>query len=139
EAIRDFTFVCAVYVMTELPFHHPTWSTLFIKTLVRVHHKACGSAAARANPLAMSQFSTPVLAVMIGHAVRFRDADEHSAIAKQPVTGPVRVGFLGLEGDEQADRKHHGGPDKAIHHYAFDHYPAWAADLGDHPLLAAPG
>lgn len=87
----------------------------------------------------MSQFSTPVLAVMTGHAVRFRDADEHSAIAKQPVTGPVRVGFLGLEGDEQADRKHHGGPDKAIHHYAFDHYPAWAADLGDHPLLAAPG
>lgn len=87
----------------------------------------------------MNAFSTPILAVMTGRAVRFRDADEHSAIAKQPVTGPVRVGFLGLEGDEQADRKHHGGPDKAIHHYAFDHYPTWTADLGDHPLLSAPG
>jgi len=87
----------------------------------------------------MSQFSTPILAVMTGRATRFRDADEHSAIAKQPVDGPVRVGLLGLEGDEQADRKHHGGPDKAIHHYAFDHYPAWAAELGEHALLATPG
>jgi MOSC domain-containing protein YiiM len=80
-----------------------------------------------------------ILAVMTGQATRFRNADEHSAIAKQPVEGPVRVGFLGLEGDEQADRKHHGGPDKALHHYAFDHYAGWAEHLGDHPLLAAPG
>src|SRR3546814_7673018 len=26
------------------------------------------------------------------------------------------------------DRKHHGGPEKAIHHYAFDHYAAWKAE-----------
>lgn len=89
--------------------------------------------------LTMNSFSTPILAVMTGAATRFRDADEHSAIAKRPVDGPVRVGFLGIEGDEQADRKHHGGPDKAIHHYAFDHYPAWKGDLGDHDLLNAPG
>ena len=87
----------------------------------------------------MNAFSTSILAVMTGRATRFRDADEHSAIAKAPVDGRVRVGLLGIQGDEQADRKHHGGPDKAIHHYAFDHYPAWREHLGDHPLLNAPG
>jgi MOSC domain-containing protein YiiM len=63
-----------------------------------------------------------------------------SAIAKQAVQGPASVGFLGLEGDEQADRRFHGGPDKALHHYAFDHYEAWRGELGrQHPMLARPG
>lgn len=35
-----------------------------------------------------------------------------SAIAKQTVEGPVFLGKLHLQGDDQADRKHHGGPDK---------------------------
>ncbi len=78
-------------------------------------------------------------APMLGKVVPFRAADEPSAIAKAPTAGPVAVGPMGLAGDEQADRKHHGGVDKAIHHYAFDHYPAWRTALGDHPLLAAPG
>jgi MOSC domain-containing protein YiiM len=84
-------------------------------------------------------FSTPILAILTGIIAPFRAADEPSAIAKQPVSGRVRIGTEGIEGDQQADRKHHGGADKAIHHYAFDHYPAWAAELGDHQLLAAPG
>ncbi len=62
-----------------------------------------------------------------------------SAIAKQPVAGPVAVGPLGLAGDEQGDTRVHGGPDKAIHHYALEHYPAWRAELGAQPVLAAPG
>jgi len=83
--------------------------------------------------------SYPVLAVLAGKPVRFRGADEFSAIAKQPLDGPVSVGYLGLDGDEVADPRYHGGPDKALHHYAHDHYAAWAQDLGQHPLLAAPG
>lgn len=31
----------------------------------------------------------------------------------------------GLEGDEQGDRVYHGGPEKPLHHYAAEHYPAW--------------
>lgn len=50
-----------------------------------------------------------------------------SGIDKQPITGVVKVGKMGIEGDEQFDRVHHGGPDKAIHHYPFKHYAAWAA------------
>jgi len=44
-----------------------------------------------------------------------------------------------LAGDAQGDLKHHGGPEKAIHQYPFDHYAAWEAEIGPHPLLAAPG
>jgi MOSC domain-containing protein YiiM len=50
-----------------------------------------------------------------------------SAIIKQVMTGPVFVSFHGLEGDEQSDRIHHGGPDKAVLAYAMAHYPFWTA------------
>ncbi|MGV3743544.1 MAG: MOSC domain-containing protein [Burkholderiaceae bacterium] len=50
-----------------------------------------------------------------------------SAIHKQPVQGPVEVGTLGIVGDEQADRKLHGGPDKAVYAYPVEHYPFWTA------------
>lgn len=52
-----------------------------------------------------------------------------SGIDKHPVTGKVEVHRLGLRGDHQADLEAHGGVDKAIHHYAFDHYPAWRDEL----------
>lgn len=77
-------------------------------------------------------------AILTGRAVPFR-GEERSAIAKQPAPGPVSVGPLGLEGDEQADRVHHGGPHMAVHHYPLDHYEGWRGELDDHPLLAAPG
>ncbi len=77
--------------------------------------------------------------VNTGTVAPFRTADEPSAIAKQPVAGPVEVTVLGLAGDQQADRVHHGGADKAIHHYPRDHYPHWRAVLGHHPLLDGEG
>ena len=62
-----------------------------------------------------------------------------SAVDKRPVQGPVRVDRLGLEGDEQADRRVHGGEDKALHCYAWSHYAAWRSELADGALLHAPG
>ncbi len=64
---------------------------------------------------------------------------ELSAIAKRPQKGPMKIGFLGLQGDEQADLSVHGGPDKALHQYPFDHYPRWAANAPDTQLLGLPG
>ena len=58
---------------------------------------------------------------------------------KQPISGPVTLTPEGLEGDEQGDRTVHGGPDKAIHHYAWEHYATWQAELGDLPVLRQPG
>jgi len=48
-----------------------------------------------------------------------------TAIGKQPVAGPVAVGMLGLEGDEQADRTVHGGLSKAVYAYPAVHYAFW--------------
>lgn len=62
-----------------------------------------------------------------------------SAIAKRPVLGPVRIGRLGLAGDAQVNRRHHGGPEMAVHLYPFDHHSFWRKRLGDHPLLDDPG
>ena len=76
--------------------------------------------------------------VLVGTPVAFR-GDETSAIRKAPTTGPVAVGPLGLAGDEQADKVHHGGVEMAVHHYPHDHYPLWREELEQHPLLKAAG
>jgi MOSC domain-containing protein YiiM len=65
--------------------------------------------------------------------------DVLSAMGKAPVAGPVRIGWLGLEGDAVADPVHHGGHDKAVHLVPQDHYPWWRSQLDDHPLLGSPG
>ena len=62
-----------------------------------------------------------------------------SAIAKQPVAEPVRITRFGLAGDTQVDRRHHGGPDMAVHCYPQDHHAFWREQIGDHPLLEEPG
>lgn len=82
---------------------------------------------------------TRIDAVLVGKVVDYTRPGSRSAIAKRPVTGVVRVGIEGLDGDEQGDRRVHGGPDKAIHHYPRQHYLAWEQELGAHPLLQAPG
>ncbi|MFC3715258.1 MOSC domain-containing protein [Luteimonas soli] len=78
-------------------------------------------------------------ALLAGAAKPYTRPGSRSAIDKRPLAGVVAIGALGFDGDEQGDPRVHGGPDKAVHHYAFDHYPAWRADIGDSPLLRAPG
>ena len=59
-----------------------------------------------------------------------QDAVWTSAIQKSAVDKPVALGPNGLDGDRQADRKNHGGPDKAVCCYSAEHYPDWRAALG---------
>ena len=80
-----------------------------------------------------------VLAVLRGRAVPYTRPGSRSAIAKAPVAGPVAVGTLGLDGDEQGDPRVHGGPDKAVHQYAQEHYARWRTELGALAVLASPG
>lgn len=72
-----------------------------------------------------------LLDLRIGRAVPFGPKGEPSTIAKLPA-GRVRITQLGLSGDEQADARHHGGPDKAVHHYPHEHYAAWRAEFPEH-------
>lgn len=77
--------------------------------------------------------------LLTGPARPLADGETLSAIAKTPVKHPLRLGPDGFEGDEQADRRVHGGPEKAVHHYAFDHYAVWREELGPLPALQAAG
>jgi MOSC domain-containing protein YiiM len=53
-----------------------------------------------------------------------------TGIFKQPVTGRVWVGRENLAGDVQADRRVHGGSDKAVYAYPVEHYAYWGEELG---------
>ena len=48
-----------------------------------------------------------------------------SGIRKLPMTGPVPVRLMGLQGDEQADLSVHGGVSKAVYAYPHEHYAFW--------------
>ncbi|MGF1605150.1 MAG: MOSC domain-containing protein [Rhodothalassiaceae bacterium] len=85
----------------------------------------------------MERLATKVEALLTGQPAPLAGQRKHSAIAKRPVQGRVDITPLGLAGDSQADRNHHGGPDKAVHHYPFDHYAHWRAVTG--LALAEPG
>lgn len=85
----------------------------------------------------MSRFQ--VVELRVGRAAPLGAAGVPSAIDKHKVAGALRAGRLGLEGDEQADRRHHGGPDKALHAYALAHLPRWAAELPQRADRFRPG
>jgi MOSC domain-containing protein YiiM len=53
-----------------------------------------------------------------------------SAIGKAPVEGRVRVEGVNVAGDDQGDRRVHGGPDKAVYAYASEDAAWWAEQLG---------
>jgi MOSC domain-containing protein YiiM len=53
-----------------------------------------------------------------------------TAFFKKPITGPVRVGRITVDGDGQADLRYHGGEDRPILAYCAEHYPRWQKELG---------
>jgi MOSC domain-containing protein YiiM len=69
----------------------------------------------------------PVISVNIGSVQSgiYRGKEALSGISKNQVNRSIFVTTEGLAGDEQADLVNHGGPDKAICVYSFDHYPHW--------------
>jgi MOSC domain-containing protein YiiM len=74
-----------------------------------------------------------ILSVNAGRAAQLsvrRGRPLMSGIVKTPVAGPVAVGETGLAGDEQADLRVHGGPDKAVYAYAIEDTSWWEEQLG---------
>jgi MOSC domain-containing protein YiiM len=73
-----------------------------------------------------------VLSVNVG-AVRefeYHGRPAKSAIWKSPVAGRIAARGVNLDGDDQADRKAHGGPDKAIYAYAVEDSRWWEQKIG---------
>lgn len=48
-----------------------------------------------------------------------------TAMFKEQVKEPVLLTKTGLIGDDVGDKKHHGGPEKALFAYCADHYTTW--------------
>lgn len=86
--------------------------------------------------LAPTAFMTTV---HVGRIQPLGPAGVSSGFVKSAVNGRVHVRSLGLEGDEQADLRVHGGMDKAVYGYATENYVAWRADFPEHAALFVPG
>jgi MOSC domain-containing protein YiiM len=72
-----------------------------------------------------------LVAACVVHALRPDSGSKGvTAIDKRPIDGPVQVGRLGLRADVQANRKHHGGLDKAVYAYSQEDADFWQAKLG---------
>ena len=79
-----------------------------------------------------------LLALSVGPIRSIGPDNLQSGIDKKPVDRPLLLTKIGFIGDEQADKKHHGGPEKAVHHYDFDHYAFWKKELGHKAVFDTP-
>jgi MOSC domain-containing protein YiiM len=75
--------------------------------------------------------------VRTGHATR--RGKYVTAYAKASQAGAVAAHALGLAGDEVANHRVHGGPEKAVYCYAAASYPLWRTDMPGHAALLVPG
>ena len=80
-----------------------------------------------------------VRSVHVGLAAPLGPQGVPSAFIKLATQGAVHVHELGLAGDQQADLRVHGGPDKAVYGYATAHYDAWRRDFPEHAEIFVPG
>ncbi len=80
----------------------------------------------------MATDSGTVLSVNVGGVRKFdyHGRPAESAIWKSPVSGRLAARGVNLEGDRQADREAHGGPDKAVYAYAVEDQRWWEREIG---------
>lgn len=81
---------------------------------------------------------TAVLGLYTG-AIQPLAGGRPSAIVKRSICGDLELGPLGLAGDTQADKRLHGGPDKALHQFPSEHYTSLAQAFPAIGELLAPG
>jgi MOSC domain-containing protein YiiM len=67
--------------------------------------------------------------VGVPRTVLWHDREVITGIFKKPVTGPVMLRRLNLDGDRQADLENHGGTNKAVYAYPAEHYDLWRKEL----------
>jgi MOSC domain-containing protein YiiM len=73
------------------------------------------------------------LNVGLPSAQRYEGREVITGGAKKPVSRAA-LRFGNFDGDLQADQVNHGGLEKAVCVYPFDHYPYWSRQLGGRDL-----
>ena len=73
-----------------------------------------------------------VVSVNVGRPRELRVSDRvvRTSIWKDPVAGRIAVRGVNVAGDDQSDRRVHGGDNKAVYAYAQEDLGWWAARLG---------
>lgn len=75
--------------------------------------------------MTLPELSAQIGGILLGSIQDRWEGKAPSAIQKDRVPGPQAITQTGFSEDAQADLTVHGGEEKAIHHYALDHYAAW--------------
>src|SRR5262245_61803674 len=80
----------------------------------------------------MTTSAGKVLSVNVGGVREFEYGGRpaKSAIWKSAAIGRITARGVNLAGDDQADRKAHGGPDKAVYAYAVEDARWWEQEMG---------
>ena len=85
------------------------------------------------------KLSVPLTGLFAGKSQAMPNDGRPTGIFKQPVAGPVQVTVNGLEIDTQADRRVHGGPEKALHQFSIENYALLASQLPELADAFVPG
>ncbi|WP_028401659.1 MOSC domain-containing protein [Ectobacillus panaciterrae] len=72
-----------------------------------------------------------IISVNIGKPISIKKMSKEikTGIFKFQINAPVYLGKLNFNGDGQADLVHHGGVEKAVCVYSYEHYPYWEREL----------
>lgn len=72
-----------------------------------------------------------IISINVGKPVQvqFNKKEVSTGIFKTPSDEPLFLSWLNFEGDGQADLVHHGGREKAVCVYPYEHYPYWEREL----------
>ncbi|MGJ9384942.1 MOSC domain-containing protein [Salipaludibacillus sp. CF4.18] len=89
----------------------------------------------------MKRLTANIISINVGKKQTLEGFGESvsSAIKKEPVYDQIFLSENNLVGDEQADLVNHGGLDKAVCVYPYDHYVSWEEELSMNLLPGAFG
>lgn len=82
-----------------------------------------------------------IVSVNVGRPINIGSPEKElwTGICKNSLEEPIFLSFINLEGDEQADLVHHGGRDKAVCVYSYNHYSYWETEIGHNLAFGAFG
>jgi MOSC domain-containing protein YiiM len=87
----------------------------------------------------MPLISASIVTVQVGRVAPLGPEGVPSGFIKRSLDGPVMAERLGVAGDQQADLRVHGGPDKALYCYPVEHYARWRVLAPQYASLLLPG
>lgn len=80
-----------------------------------------------------------VIGLFVGTPKELGPKSQVTAISKESVTESLIINKESLEGDQVANLKYHGGPDRVIHHYSLEQYEYLKSVFPEKAQLFVPG